>query len=192
MDTRIIDLTIAKIVQEYTFLKTDEELKRSLIDESTPAFLELINTQLSAIDPTLLKPQADLSTQSQIKKKEPKLDIAQLDNNTRVKLKKIYREIVKRTHPDRVDSAELAELYIKAKSAYDDGDLFELYFIAKELKLNFKLTLEETRILNDLIEFKKLEIKKLEDSFIWQWMLNETAEAKQEIITRFIKTNYLR
>lgn len=192
MDTRIIDLTIAKIVQEYTFLKTDEELKRSLIDESTPTFLELINTQLSTIDPTLIKPQVDPSTQSQIKKKEPKLDINELDNNTRVKLKKIYREIVKRTHPDKVDSAELAELYIKAKDAYEDCDIFELYFIAKELKLNFKLTLEETRILNDLIEFKKLEIKKLEDSFIWQWMLNETAEAKQEIVNRFIKTHYLR
>jgi hypothetical protein len=192
MDTRIIDLTIAKIIQEYTFLKTDEELKRSLIDESTPTFLELINTQVRAIDPALIKPQAELSAQSPVKKKEPKLDINGLDNNTRVKLKKIYREIVKHTHPDKVDSAELAELYIKAKDAYEDCDLFELYFIAKELKLNFKLTLEETRILNDLIDFKKDQIKKLEDSFIWQWMSNETLEAKQEVVTLFIKTNYLR
>jgi len=191
METRIIDLTIAKIIQEYTFLKTDEELKRSLIDESTPAFLELINNQISALDPSLIRPQLD-QQQHTAKKKEPKIDITKLDNNTRVKLKKIYREIVKVTHPDKVDSAELAELYMKAMEAYEDGDLFELYFIAKELKLNFKLTLEETRILNDLIQFKKDQIKKLEDSFIWQWLLNETAEAKQEIVTQFIKINYLR
>jgi hypothetical protein len=191
METRIIDLTIAKIIQEYTFLKTDEELKRSLIDESTPAFLELINNQISALDPSLIRPQPD-QQQHSAKKKEPKIDITKLDNNTRVKLKKIYREIVKVTHPDKVDSTELAELYMKAMEAYEDGDLFELYFIAKELKLNFKLTLEETRILNDLIQFKKDQIKKLEDSFIWQWLLNETAEAKQEIVTQFIKINYLR
>ena len=191
METRIIDLTIAKIIQEYTFLKTDEELKRSLIDESTPAFLELINNQISALDPSLIRPQPDQQPHT-AKKKEPKIDITKLDNNTRVKLKKIYREIVKVTHPDKVDSAELAELYMKAMDAYEDGDLFELYFIAKELKLNFKLTLEETRILNDLIQFKKDQIKKLEDSFIWQWLLNETAEAKQEIVTQFIKINYLR
>jgi hypothetical protein len=192
MDDKINDLKVAKIIQEYTFLKTDEELKKEIINVNQQEFLELINTRLNEFEEAALKPQEIPSEPTSAKKVEPKININEIDNNTKVKLKKIYREIVKLTHPDKVDSEELKDLYIQAKEAYESFDLFELYFIGKSLKLSFKLTLEETKILNDLIEFKKNEIKQLESSFVWVWLNSESEVEKNMVIYKFLKTHYLK
>jgi hypothetical protein len=192
MDDKINDLKVAKIIQEYTFLKTDEELKKELINVNQQEFLELINTRLNEFEESALKPQETPTEPTSAKKIEPKININEIDNNTKVKLKKIYREIVKLTHPDKVDSEELKELYMQAKDAYESFDLFELYFIGKTLKLSFKLTLEETKILNELIEFKKNEIKQLESSFVWIWLNSESEIEKNMVIYKFLKTHYLK
>lgn len=191
MESRIADLHVNKIIHEYTFLKTDTELKKELIEADTPVFLEIVNTLLSKLDPTLIKEPTYSKSDADNKKNEIKIDPSTIDNNTKIKLKKIYREIVKVSHPDKVNSVELNNIYLKAKESYENFDLFELYFIAKDLKLNFKLSLDETKILSDLIELKKEEIKQLESSFIWLW-LNSTSEfEKDKIINNFIKTHYL-
>ena len=192
MDDKINDLKVAKIIQEYTFLKTDEELKKELINVNQQEFLELINTRLNEFEESALKPQETPTEPISAKKIEPKINIDEIDNNTKVKLKKIYREIVKLTHPDKVDSEELKDLYIQAKDAYESFDLFELYFIGKTLKLSFKLTLEETNVLNELIEFKKNEIKQLESSFVWVWLNSENEIEKNMVIYKFLKTHYLK
>jgi len=192
MDDKINDLKVAKIIQEYTFLKTDEELKRELINANQQEFLELINTKLGEFNEDALKPQETPTEPKSAKKIEPKINVDEIDNNTKVKLKKIYREIVKLTHPDKVDSEELKELYLQAKDAYESYDLFELYFIGKTLKLSFKLTLEETKILNELIDFKKDEIKQLESSFVWVWLNTESEIEKNIVIFKFLKTHYLK
>ncbi len=192
MNNRLDELKVTKIIQEYTFLKTDEEFKKELIDTYSASFLEIVNGQLSQLDESELKVTDFENQPHSIKKIEPKIKIEDIDKNTLVKLKKIYREIVKLTHPDKVEAADLIELYMQAQDAYEAYDLFELYFIAKELKLNFKLTLEENRILVDLIEFKKGEIKTIESSFIWLWLNSEDDIEKEEIVTSFIKINYLK
>ncbi len=192
MNNRLDDLKVTKIIQEYTFLKIDEEFKKELINTYSDNFLEIVNSQLSQLDESELKVIDFESRSHSIKKIKPKIKVEELDKNTLVKLKKIYREIVKLTHPDKVESVDLIELYMQAQDAYEAYDLFELYFIAKELKLNFKLTLEENRILIDLIEFKKTEIKNIESSFIWIWLNSEDDIEKEKLITNFIKINYLK
>jgi len=185
------ELKINKLVQEYSFLKTDEQLKREMIAEGTPEFLETINRRLLNIDPGLISQPKAPEGDSPSKKIKPKVDPEEVDNNTKVKLKKILREIVKLTHPDRVSDAALNDIYIEAMKHYDAFDLFELYFLARELRINIKLTLEENRILSDLIEAKKNEIKTLESSFIWIWMSAEDAPSKENVVQSFIKTHYL-
>jgi hypothetical protein len=192
MDDKINNLKVTKIIQEYTFLKTDEELKKELINLNQQEFLETINTRLNEFDKSELKPQETPTEAKSVKKIEPKINIDEIDNNTKVKLKKIYRDIVKLTHPDKVDSEELKELYLLAKDAYESFDLFELYFIGKSLNLNFKLSLEESKILNELIEYKKNEIKELESSFVWLWINSDNEIEKNMLVYKFLKTHYLK
>ena len=191
MDDKINDLKISKIIMEYNLLKTDEELIKEIINTNQQEFLKKINIELNKIDKNLLKTPGIKNPDSSIKT-EPKINIDEVDNNTKVKLKKIYKEIVKLTHPDKIINEELNQLYIDSKDAYDSYNLFELYFIAKKININFKLTITETNILNELIESKKTEISKLESSFVWLWINAKNETEKTQIITNFLKTHYLK
>jgi hypothetical protein len=191
MDNKLNDLKISKIILEYNLLKTDEELIIETINATQQEFLKIINEKLNEIDDNLLK-SPESKEINKPSKTEPKINANEIDNNTKVKLKKIYREIVKLTHPDKVINEELNELYLDAKYAYESYDLFELYFIAKKLDINFKLTIYETNILNDLIEVKKKEIKRLESSFVWLWINAKNIDDKNDLVKLFISTHYLK
>ena len=104
----------------------------------------------------------------------------------------MYRDIVKLTHPDKVEDQELNLLYIEAKEAYEILDFIELCFIAKGLKIHIKLKLEETKLLTALIESKKNDLKLMEGSFIWIWANADDDIKKEESVELFIKNNYLK
>ena len=190
MVERLIELKIDRIIKEYSFLKSDEEYKKEVIDENTVEFLKIINERLNGMDPNSLKEQS--KDPVEFKKPKPKIDINTISENDKIKIKKVYRDIVKLTHPDKVEDQELNLLYIEAKEAYEILDFIELCFIAKGLKIHIKLKLEETKLLTALIESKKNDLKLMEGSFIWIWANADDDIKKEEIVELFIKNNYLK
>lgn len=192
MNDIIEQLEINRLIQEFSFLKSDEELKKELIDYNQSIFLELVNDELSKIEPDQIKEPVDTINEPKSVKVESKIDMSTVSENTKVKIKKIYREIVKRTHPDKINSEELNELYIKATEYYVTYDIFELYFISKTLNIKIKLSLDETTTLNKLIELKKVELKSIETSFIWLWLNAQTDDEKNKLVHSFLKAHYLK
>jgi len=190
MDEKLVDLQINKLIQEYSFLKSDEELKKELINTKQKDFLDLVNGKLNELNPQDSNHEPKTKQEPKSKKIEPKIDISGISENTKVRIKKIYRNIVKVTHPDRVDSDELKELYMEATEAYEAYNIFELCFISKKLNIKVKLSLEETKTLNELIITKKDEIKKIESSFIWLWLITPNENDKNELVDRFIEKHY--
>jgi hypothetical protein len=171
-------------------LKSDEELKKELINIKQKDFLDLVNNKLNELNPQDSNHEDISKQESKNKKIEPKIDISGISENTKVRIKKIYRNIVKVTHPDKVDSDELKELYMEATEAYEAYNIFELCFISKKLNIKVKLSLEETKTLNELINSKKDEIKKIESSFIWLWLIAPNENDKNELVDRFIEKHY--
>ena len=53
-----------------------------------------------------------------------------------------------------------------------------------------KLSIEETKTLNELIESKKNDIKKLESSFIWLWINSSNDDEKNKLVDNFINKHY--
>jgi hypothetical protein len=190
MDDKLVDLQINKLIQEYSYLKSDEELKKELINIKQKDFLDLVNNKLNELNPQDSNHEDISKQESKNKKIEPKIDISGISENTKVRIKKIYRNIVKVTHPDKVDSDELKELYMEATEAYEAYNIFELCFISKKLNIKVKLSLEETKTLNELINSKKDEIKKIESSFIWLWLIAPNENDKNELVDRFIEKHY--
>ena len=188
MDDILVDLKIKKIIQEYNFLKSDEDYKKEIININQSVFLNIVSEELSKIDPLLIKEPSKAENKS---KDKPKIDLNEVSENDKVKVKKIYREIVKLTHPDKIKNEELNEIYLNATIAYDKFDLFELYFIATNLNIKIKLTLDESKILSALIDAKKDEISNIEKSFIWLWVNAESDSIKDNLVTNFIKSHYL-
>jgi len=190
MDEKLVDLQINKLIQEYSFLKSDEELKKELINIKQKDFLDLVNGKLDELNPQDSNHEPKTKQEPKSTKIEPKIDISGISENTKVRIKKIYRNIVKVTHPDKVDSDELKELYMEATEAYEAYNIFELCFISKKLNIKVKLSLEETKTLNELINSKKDEIKKIESSFIWLWLIAPNENDKNELVDRFIEKHY--
>ena len=176
MNYKIKKLQIQRIIQEYNLLNTDYELKNNMVDEYREEFLK----------ETFAKEKKDNQENGPIKKEEVKIKNENIPNQTKSKIKKIYREIVKQTHPDKVNSEVLNNYYLDATIAYDLNDILELYIICEKLGIDVEISELELELFDKLIEIKRNEIKRIEDSFIWVWINAKTEEQKQQIVDRFI------
>lgn len=187
MQDRIKTLEIKKILQEYTFLLVDDEYKHELIESNKSDFLKSIEDtkkELGIISPELEEvPQVDEEA-SKKPAKEPK--IKNIKETTRLKLKKVYRSIVKLTHPDKFKSDELLATYIRAKEAYADNNLLDLYLICIELKIDVELDQEDIENIVEVLDLKRKEVSNLEVSFLWLWIHSPTDELKNIIVMTFI------
>jgi hypothetical protein len=190
VEEKIHELHINKIIQEYSYLKSDEEFKKEVISTKQSEFLKIINQTLQTFSPDQLRKHDDTQPPPVVDKKTG-IDIDEIPHNTKIKAKNVYRDIVKLTHPDKVDDNELNELYIEAKEAYEVYDLFELYFIARSLNIRLKLTFEEMDTLNKLIDLKKQNIKSIESSYVWLWINGSSEDEKIRIVNPFIEQHYL-
>ena len=177
MNDKIKKLQIQKVIQEYNLLITDYELKNNMVEEYREEFLKETFTE----DKT-----NNQNTDNTPKKEEVKIKSEEISKETKDKIKKIYREIVKQTHPDKVDSEVLNNYYLDATRAYELNDVLELYIICEKLDIDVKISELELELFDKLIEIKRNEIKRIEDSFIWVWINAKTEEQKQDIVDRFI------
>jgi hypothetical protein len=189
MKLTIKDLEIKKLIQEYSFLLTDDEYKKQLITEFQTAFLNAIQKVREELGLPTPPPVVDNGDKKDDNQKKKKVDPDMVDKETKDKIKKIYREIVKLTHPDKVETQEAIDLYMKATEAADNFDLFELYQICDQLNIVVDLDLNDKSLLNILIDTKKDELKNLENSFVWKWIHLPSEDDKKNLIKVFIN-NY--
>lgn len=190
MQDRIKALEIKKILQEYTFLLVDDEYKHELIEGNKADFLKSIEDtkkELGIVPPEPEEvPPVDEETPEK-PAKDPK--IKNINEFTRLKLKKVYRSIVKLTHPDKFKSDELLATYIRAKEAYADNNLLDLYLICIELKIEVELDQEDIENIVEVLNLKRKEVSSLETSFLWLWIHSPTEELKNIIVMSFIDTH---
>lgn len=103
------------------------------------------------------------------------------------KLKKLYRDIVKLTHPDKVKNEKLNILYINATSLYDKNDLTGIYSICDELGIEYEIDEDDNVIISDKINSIKQRISFMEQTFTWKWYYSKEQQEKDNIILTFIK-----
>jgi hypothetical protein len=182
MNKRLEQLEIKKLLQEYSFLLLDEEYKTEVVDGSREEFLSKIRETRGNEPPPI-------PTEPQEKKKKDKIDPNSVDKSTKDKVKKLYREIAKVTHPDKAKTDEHTELYIQSTVAAEEFDLFTLYEICAKLDISHSIDVEDKDILKIRINKKRDELKSIESSFIWLYVHAQTEEEKQQLINHFIKTH---
>jgi hypothetical protein len=181
MGKRLEQLEVKKLLQEYSFLLLDEEYKREVIDDGREEFLNKIQEVRGDVSPP--------PPQTQPQEKPNKIDPNSVDKSTKDKVKKLYREIAKVTHPDKAKTDEHTGLYMQATVAAEEFDLFTLYEICAKLDISHSIDVEDKDILKIRINKKRDELKSIESSFIWLYVHAQTEEEKQKLINHFIKTH---
>jgi hypothetical protein len=188
MMDRLNNLKIQKLLQEYNFLISDDSYKKEVIETYQKDFLEIINEKKRALNiaqEVKEEPTAAESNQEQATKKKG-LGLDDVEEPVKNKIKRIYREIVKKTHPDKTNSEELVALYVRATEASDNYNLFELYLISANLNIPVELEDADIEVLVQLIEKKKKEVKGVEQSFIWLWVHAKSDNEREQLVDLFL------
>jgi hypothetical protein len=211
-------LELKKMFKEFGFLKLDEEYKTEFqktfgpefhraikqLFKSNPDLNLLFNTdplgpnnfeqpgESSFISETKLlgdeiyNPTNELVIYSGKTTLEPQIEESQKSDA----IKKLYRQIATKTHPDKVSVKFLNELYLKAQAAYDNNDIFSLYLICNDLDIEYEFPENELKTF-------KLEIDNLrnnnfytEKTYLWAWANEEDETKKKNILLHFISKSY--
>ncbi len=191
MGDKLKQLEIKKLLLEYSYLLTDEELKDEIIDEYQPQFMESFLEKTSKVSEKEeeKKSKEDIKDkdrkESKPKEKKPikkKIEDDLLSDETKKRLKTMFREIMKKTHPDKVNSEDLVHFYVLAKEAYEENNIVQLAFVAQQINIDVDLGEDEIEFIKQLIKEKQDEVKGKETSWLWLWYKAEGNEEMQEKI----------
>jgi phage regulator Rha-like protein len=163
---KITELDFNKSI--YTFLRKFPELE-SIYKERKEELDSILNTG------TALE---DIIT-------ETKEEIESIDSP---QIKKLYRDIVKMTHPDIVNNFRLNEVYKEASEAYECSDIIKLYQISSELELNHELNDDIIQKINEKIKLLKIQTEMLNSTFTYRWI---KSAQKDEVVLDYIKSKII-
>lgn len=212
--SKIKHLENKKLLKELEFIETDFEYKTEIISEADTNFIKNINEFLSRhpelkkmIDKRMSekidnmvkeKEKADENDQISNNKLEDNSDIEEnnieVDDNKIVKsekIKKLYREIVKLTHPDKVSDSKLNDLYIKSTKSYDENDLVSIYTICDELNIEYESDETDNVFISERITVLKERINFMESTFTWKWYTAGDNRQKDDILMSYIKAQLM-
>jgi hypothetical protein len=219
MKDSVRKLELKKLIQEYSFLLTDEVYKKEVINENQTDFLKAIHEKKIELGQIEDKPYQPENSEEKVNNEDSEsskgsdvdednvsenVEKNEDDENSEEqqgeqegggedkkqkkspKIKKLYREIVKNTHPDKTNSNEHVESYNRARSAYEKNDLIELYFVAISLDIDVELDENDLLNINETISSKRRELHNLEQSYLWLWYNAKTKEQRDMVVNLFI------
>ena len=103
-------------------------------------------------------------------------------------LKKLYRSIAQKTHPDKVQDEELNEIFKLAAEAVDEENWMLLVELAGELRLDIDFLSDETvEIVEQSIERNQKQIAGIKNSFSYIWSRQKDDKSREIFKTLFYK-----
>ena len=193
--SEVISEADSKFIQSVNdFLSTHPELKEIYDQKITDSINESIkkrtyeDTEPQSEDYS--SPDGD-DVSELIEDDESKEDeVEEIEENREIvstKVKKLYREIVKLTHPDKVKKKRLNDIYIKATDFYNLNDKVGIYKICSELNIDYDIEEEDEEFISTKIDSLKKRIVFLESTFTWKWFRTKSEEERNQILLNYIK-----
>lgn len=194
---KIKKLEINRLIKELEFIESDLEYKSEIIQKADQEFIQCVNTFIEGY-PDLKKVYDDKYKKFQEEKieniiKEEKSEKSQETSDDDIitslsdpKVKNVYRNIAKHTHPDKIVDDNLNKLYIESTKHYHNGDILSLYKICDKLGIEYEFEESDYDILKERLQSLKERIKFIESTFTWVW-INTDEKNKQEILFSFIR-----
>lgn len=185
-------LEFQRLMRELQFVESDYQYQSEILKLSDSEFLKNVDTILNQF-PDLK--EIYYRRQDEIYKNvvvEPSIQSIQEEVEVvipeNVEAKKLYRDIVKTTHPDKIKNQKLNELYLEATDAYEKNDIITLYRVCSELKIDFDLPENYVDGLNQKISSLKKQISFLEATYTFKWIKSENQQDKNRVVIEFIRS----
>ena len=202
-------LEVRKLLKELDFIESDFNYKNEIVFEADSNFIKSVNDLLEK-HPMLKdiinkknNKRADLVFSDIIKEALDKDDeileeeelveefineefVIEIDPKE-VKMKKLYRDIAKLTHPDKIVSEKLNDLYLKSTKFYKNSDITGIYYICDELGITYEIDDKDNEMISNKINNLKSRISFMESTLTWRWYHSESEKEKEQILLSYIK-----
>lgn len=203
--SKLKQLEIKKLMKELDFIESDFNYKNEIVQEADSNFIKSVNTLLE--QHPLLKDVFDKRINGRIesifkqKDEEIKEKIETEENNSETeeeevivrkvidkKVRKLYREIAKVTHPDIIINKKLNDLYLKATKFYNDNDITGTYSVCDELDIDYEPEDSDNQIISEKIVSLKSRIDFMQSTLTWVWYHSSDESEREQMILRYIKS----
>lgn len=201
-------LEVRKLLKELDFIESDFNYKNEIVFEADSNFIKSVNDLLEK-HPMLKdiinkknNKRVDLVFSDIIKEALDKDEILEEEelveefineevvseiNPKEVKMKKLYRDIAKLTHPDKIVSEKLNDLYLKSTKFYKNSDITGIYYICDELGITYEIDDKDNEMISNKINNLKSRISFMESTLTWRWFHSESEKEKEQIVLSYIK-----
>lgn len=187
-----------RLLKEIEYVKSDLEYKSEVVREADGEFMKSLGEILEA-NPRL-KELFDMTVNRKIEEmvakkaeEKPLQESEEFHEETEsdLKLKRAYRDIAKKTHPDRIGDKSLNDLYIQASIMYDEKDVVGMMTICESLGIEYEIGEEEGSLLKGQLGSMKERISFMESTFAWKWHHEEDEHTKKKMLLDYIKSKII-
>lgn len=169
------------------FLNKNPEIKKQFDEKINAKIDDLLEKERQKIiedeseEDNFLNNEEESILQEELKEEK----VVDQENVDRLKkIKSIYRQIVKLTHPDKVKNKKLNNLYLEATEYYQQEDLISIYSICDELDIDYTIEESEYDLISKNISKLKEQVNLFESTFTWNWY---NTEDKDRVVIDYIK-----
>ena len=196
---KLHQLEARKLLKELDYVKSDFEYKNEIVFEADSAFLESLNNFLEKN--ITLKEIFEKNTNHKIddmirerssKNTSPEsVEISIVDKAANENIRKIYRSVAKKTHPDKISDARLNDIYIMAREMYESNDVMGIYSICDQLGIPYEMSVEDLTTLKDRILMMKDRVAFMESTFSWKWHHSEDEGERSRMLFEYVKSKII-
>jgi len=180
------NLELQRLIKELQFVESDYEYQSEILRQSDKYFFESVDNLLENY-PDLKKVWNEKNSQTvEFVPENVVVENIQVKSKVDNKVKKIYREIVKSTHPDKIKNSKLNELYLEATFAYESNDIVTLIKVSSELLIDLKFDDKELESIKERISQIREQIQFLESTYTFKWLKSSDVD-KNKVILSFIQ-----
>jgi len=191
---RLTGLKEELLITRETFRHADLGFQKAFNEKYFPEMAQKTETE-NTISTEVLEEENEQQRTSH--EQAPPEETLSASHNSDPEMKKMFKSIAKKTHPDKLvdvpekEKDEKTDLYMEAISAFEREDFASLYIISEKLGLELP-ELDDSKIekMEEQIKSVKVEINKLKSTFMWQWFFVKSKEEKESLVEQLFKRMY--
>ena len=187
-----MSVTHKKLTLQYAYLKLEKEETDEICSSAEPEIRSYIQEHYPEHYKDFYSPPKTETPKESIEPpEEPEAPAEEKRIPPKNKdLKKLYRKIAEKTHPDKVGSNQHSKLFSKAAEAYAKNDIASLLEIAGSLNIELSiLSPESIALLESNIKTLAYMIHQQKQTAAWSWHQAKNEDEKKNIILHILRHN---
>jgi len=191
---RLSQLEAKKLLRELEYLNSDLEYKSEVVADADGRFLTSVNDfldhhkELKDAFEDVINKRIEKSINMSIEERSVSPEVTEEVERHEVdpKVKRLYREIAKMTHPDKVVDTRMNDLYLEAGKSYKDEDVIGLFSVCEKIGIDYDVEESDLEQIRSKIHSAKNRINLLESTATWVWNSTDDDGIRRDVVVRYV------